>query len=264
MVRTQIPPSFHITPLQGEDLVQKMRGKPDDDWESIRLLLVTVPWDIDTCYSCWPAELSRYLIPFFGYSSCVETVCHVTVERWMKEKGGGTRWEDIWPFPEYTDCHRRMYADLLLQKGLERVTALRVPFCVFGYEQFVPRILAPHLKKIKKLTFFVVGRVPELLEEYLRELSQEEGLVADLRVLEAEIGYRRLRPECEPQSVILDFSGEERLVPAAGTAGIIWIDLDSSEIKKQKIITKSVETAYFSMKEEWGRLDTVGKNRYNT
>jgi hypothetical protein len=182
----------------------------------------------------------------------------------MKEKGDGYKWEDIWPYPEYADYHRRVYADMLLYKGLERITAPQASFYVMGYEEFVPQILAPHMKKIRNLTFFVAGKVPELLEDYLRELSEEEGLAADLRVTEEGTGYRRLRPECEPQSVILDFSGEERLVPAGGNADTVWIDLGSSEIKKQKILTKSAETAYFSMKEEWGRLDTVSKNGYNT
>ena len=228
------------------------------------MLHVTIPWNIDRSYACWPRELARYLIPFFGYSSTVETVCDHSVERWRKEKNCEKQWEAVWAYPAYTDYHRKEFADVLLGKGMERVRERQADFYVMGYEEFVPKVLAPYYKKMRTLTFFVSGKVPWQLEAYLQELSREEGIAADLKVSEDRSGYRNLRPEISEGSVVLDLSGEEKIMSADTAKGGIWIDMDSLESKKRKILTNSAETAYFSMKEEWGRLDTANKNGYNT
>ncbi len=251
---------FHISQLQGDYTFHKERAIPED----VQILYVTIPWDIDRTYTCWPRELAGWLVPFFGYSTSVETVCDFHVEQWLKEKGMKADWEKLWPYPAYKEYHRQEYAEVLFCKGMGQQKDKQINCYVLGYEDYVPKLLEPYLKRIKTLTFIMAGEQQDHLENYLVQLSEEEGLAANLRLLEDKTGYRRLRPECVAPALVLDFTGEEKVAPAGADSGLIWIDMDSLEGKKHKILVKSRETVYFSMKEEWGRLDTVSKNGYNT
>lgn len=233
-------------------------------WEGMQILYVKVPWEIDRTYACWPRELAGWLLPFFGYSASVETVCDVTVERWLKEKEVQESWEDVWPYPVYREYHQKEYAGHLLAKAMRQLTERQVHFLVLGYEPFLPEVMTPYVRMMKTLTFVVEGEVQKHLSDYLEELCNEEGLAADLRVLEDKTEYRRLRLERPGPSVVLDLAGEERIAPVSASKGVFWIDMDSQDKKKHKILVKFSETAYFSMKEEWGRLDTASKNGYNT
>lgn len=245
-------PVFHINQLR------------DQTREDLRLLYVTVPWDIEKRYACWFRELPGWLIPFFGYSSSIETVCDITLEQWLKEKGMKEEWVKLWPYVSYREYHRLEYARVLFAKGMEQFGGQQIHCYVLGYEDYVPQILAPFFRRLRTLTFIIAGEHPMQLERYLEQLAWEEGLAASLQRLEDKTGYRRLRLECAAPALVLDFTGEEKVAPAGAFQSLVWIDMDSIEAKKHKILVKSRETTYFSMKEEWGRLDTVSKNGYNT
>ncbi len=232
--------------------------------EDIQILYVTIPWDIQKRYVCWPRELPGWLFPFFGYSASMETVMDQSVEKWLREHDCRADWERFWPYPAYGEYHRLEYAEVLFVKAMEKLAAKQVHCYVLGYEDFVPQVLAPFLRRIKALTFIIAENIPGKLTEYLENLAWEEGLAASLQHLEDKTGYRRLRLECHEETVVLDFTGEEKAAPVNASKSIAWIDMDSKEMKKHRILMNSRETVYFSMKEEWGRLDTAGKNGYNT
>lgn len=232
--------------------------------EGMQILYVTIPWDIEKRYACWPKELPGWLLPFFGYSASIETIYDLNVEKWLKEKGMRAEWEKLWPYPVYREYHRAEYAKILFKKGMEQFGQEQVHCFVLGYENYVPQILASFFKRIRTLTFIVAGECPMQLTDYLEELAWEEGVAANVQELSDKAGYRKLRLQCDTPALVLDFTGEEKVAPTGAVQSLIWIDMDSLEAKKHKILVKSGETVYFSMKEEWGRLDTVDKNRYNT
>ena len=269
--RMQELPVFHMNQLREEQLKDNQVARRERDVsdaslipEGIQLLYVTIPWDIEKRYAYWFRELPGWLTPFFQYSASIETVCDFSVERWLKEKGMKADWEKIWPYDIYREYHRPEYAKALLVKGMEQFAHKQVHCYVLGYENYMPQILMPFIRRIRTLTFCIAGEQPAQLTDYLEELAWEEGLAATVRQLEDKAGYRRLRLECATPALVLDFTGEEKVAPAGAFQSLVWIDMDSIEVKKHKILIKSRETTYFSMKEEWGRLDTVSKNGYNT
>lgn len=250
-------PVFHINLLRSGDCQTLIL-------EGMQILYVTIPWNIEKRYACWPRELPGWLLPFFGYSASIETIYDLNVEKWLEEKGMRDEWEKLWPYPAYREYHRPEYAKALFSKGMEQFGQKQVHCFVLGYENYMPQILASFFKRIRTLTFIIAGECPVELVEYLEELAWEEGLAAKVQELSDKTGYRILRLQCDTPALILDFTGEEKVAPTGAVQSLIWIDMDSLEAKKHKILVKSGETVYFSMKEEWGRLDTVDKNGYNT
>lgn len=241
--------------------------------EGRQLLFVTIPRQADLQYHSWPEELTAYLQPFFGYSASIESVADRSVIRWMEEKKLKEKWEQEWCFPQYKDYHRMEYAAYLLNRAVKGMCAgaqgqelLQMHLYVLGYESFVPEVIAPYLNQIRALTFLLPRRTWEEcgLEEYREMLCEEEGLAAGLRILEEPRGYKGLRLQCFTPALVLDLSGEEKLLPDGSGRDVFWVDMDAQEPKRRKIESVSAETAYFSMKEEWRRLDTAGKNGYNT
>ena len=277
------PALFHIRQCKGQ-------------WgltEGTQLLCVTIPWEADLQYRCWPVELKAYLQPFFGYSSSIETVVDHSVTGWIKEKKLKEQWEQSWCYPQYRDYHRIEYAAHLVERAMKYLLAryqakqyqaaqyqsVKYPYTdakgqgmqqvhmyVLGYESFVPDVIAPFLNKIKTLTFYLPQSLLEEcgLEDYREILCEEEGLAAGLQILEEPRAYKGLRLCCLTPALVLDLSGEEKVQPDSSGRDVFWVDMDSQEAKRRKIAWGSAETAYFSMKEEWRRLDTVGKNGYNT
>ena len=292
------PEVFHIRQCKGQWGISEGR----------QLLFVTIPWNADLQYRCWPEELAAYLQPFFGYSASIETVADRSVTDWIEEKKLKEQWVQSWCYPHYRDYHRIEYAAYLVERAMKYLVARyqatqyqatqyqatqyrsaqyqaaqyssakypdaaakeqgmqQVHMYVLGYESFVPEVIATFLMKIKTLTFLLPQSLWEEcgLEDYREILCEEEGLATGLQMLEEPRAYKGLRLKCLTPALVLDLSGEEKVQPDGSGRDVFWIDMDSQEAKRRKIASGSAETAYFSMKEEWRRLDTVGKNGYNT
>ena len=273
-------PAFHIRQIKGQYGMEEGR----------QLLLVTIPREIHRQYRNWPAELVAYLFPFLGYSASIETVTDPSVISWLEEKQLKEQWEREWIYPPYLDYYREEYAVYLMDRAvkyLNRANGQMLPdkvqsmqqmhVYVLGYEHFVPEVIKPYLQCIRTLTFIVPEKTAEAhdgsrqthtggynLEEYLEVLCEEEGLAASLRTLQMPRGFRGLRLPCVKPALILDLSGEEKVLPENGGQSVSWVDMDAFEHKSYRIKASNAETAYFSMKEEWRSLDTERKNRYNT
>ena len=92
---------------------------------------------------------------------------------------------------------------------------------------------------------------------------------ADSMVWQWKRRYLRLR-SLFPVTV-LDFSGEEKMSCTDLAEGSRWLDMESSEYKRERLERQSSKAAYFSLKKEWKepqkalyQLDTIPKNGYNT
>ena len=272
--------TFHITPVKMWEVPHDLGG----GMENLQLLYVTIPTGMAAdreevvrevspkahkkgksagvdIKGRWIAQLAAYFVPFFGYSASIETIVHSSAERYLL-KECREQWQQNWVYPVFRDYRRPEFGQFLVGRGMAYLTPESVQVCVLSYQGFLPQLLKPYLKQIKSLTFFVTEG-QDGLEAYLEMLYEEEGLAADLRIL-TQKEFCRLRPLCVGPTLVIDFSGEEKIIPSSVKGKLAWIDMDSNEGKKDKIMGRYAETAYFSMKEEWGRLDTAWKNRYNT
>lgn len=269
--RQDIFPAFHIHEVKGEPHLICV--------EIPRQLAETEPQVPSYRKKSWPARLAAYLYPFVKNSASADTVLDRTVSLWLDSRGLWEWWEQSWPYPEYRDYRRPEYARLLFQKGMEQIRAeqenqsgcgkrnRQVQVYVLGYEDYVPELLSPYAARIKSLTF-VEKAYNIRLEEYLELLYEEEGLAASCQLLMEGRPYRTMRLSWQSPAVVLDLTGDERLMPSGNGQGLFWIDMDSQEEKRRRLKAGCSRLTYFSMKEEWRSsslvLDTVPENGYNT
>lgn len=178
---------------------------------------------------------------------------------------GGRLWHRIWRLPELTDFREEAFARELLSR-------CRLPhYLVLGWHDMVPGLLWERARRMKSLRFLVEKPV-DRLEDFAEAVDEEYGLTVAVQELTETAGnsrsaFAKARPACPVPAVVLDFSGEARLLTDQVTRGSVWLDMDSSEEKRRRIEGRDTGLLYFSMKKLWkqaGMLDTMGKNRYNT
>ena len=254
-------PAFHFRQVKLEDI--GLFAKAGLDY--LQILFVTMSEDVVKS-PYWPEQLMGYLPPFLRYSTSIDTVIPESVKRRLvlmqKEE-----WQKRWLYPLYREYHRVEYGHFLMKKAMDflcRNEKKQIPLHVYvlGYEEFVPQIIQPYMRRIRGIICYTAGR-QRALEEYVEVLCEEEGLAADCRLLQGE-EMSRLRLICEKPAVVLDLTGEEKVIPVKVREPLAWIDMDANEGKRAKIEGRFPKTMYFSMKEEWGILDTMDKNGYNT
>jgi len=145
-------------------------------------------------------------------------------------------------------------------------------FIILGRVNCLPWLLAPYLKKLKSLRWILPERqYGEGEQDYADEICRQYGLAVETQLLEEAADYRRLRLGSFLPVTVLDFSGEEKMSCAGLAAGSRWLDMESSEMKRERLQRQSAKVAYFSLKKEWKepqkalyQLDTIPKNGYNT
>lgn len=247
--------------------------------EGDQLLVVEIP-DETKPTNEWIQELESYLQPFWGYSTSIETVADPEWERRLVRTQTQSLWRECWSYPPYSSFHRQEYCEYLMQKAMRQLDLeqqeKQLHIYVVGYADYIPRLLTPYLPRTDSLQLIMQEvqyrraealQPPEIRpEEYLDALSEEEGIAAACFVPEqipqGEGG--RLRLSFEEPAVVIDLSSEPGLLPEKAYQKICWIDMDGSEEKKRRLRILCPEISYFSMKEEWRRLDTERKNGYNT
>ncbi len=145
-------------------------------------------------------------------------------------------------------------------------------FIVLGRVNCLPWLLDPFLKRLKSLRWILPERqYGEEELKYVEEICREYGLAVELQLLDSAADYRRLRMQSFFSVTVLDFSGEEKLSCTDLAEGSRWLDMESSETKRERLQRQRAKVAYFSLKKEWKepqkalyQLDTIHKNGYNT
>ena len=145
-------------------------------------------------------------------------------------------------------------------------------FIILGRVNCLPWLLAPYSKKLKSLRWILPERqYSEGEQDYVDEICRQYGLAVETQLLEEAADYRRLRLGSFFPVTVLDFSGEEKMSCAGLAAGSRWLDMESSEMKRERLQRQSAKVVYFSLKKEWKgpqkalyQLDTIPKNGYNT
>lgn len=145
-------------------------------------------------------------------------------------------------------------------------------FVILGKAACIPRILLQYVRGMKGMCWVLQrSRYGEQEQELVDMLYEEYGLAAEIRLLEEERDFCRLRLAYRIPVVVVDFCEEEKLSGTDMARGSIWLDMTSSEKKRHRIEDGSRKISYFSLKKEWKeaekapyQLDTISKNRYNT
>lgn len=274
--------------------IQKIRGAygiPERD----QLLVVTL--HENTRGERWVCELQDYLRAFYGYSVSVESLTAPGFDSWLLQNHYKAVWEKQWQIPPFLGFRRCEYAVFLLEKVAKdlrnRYSTEKLRFyltvIVLGFEGFVPEVLEPYLSWIHELLILQrketltktgqqagtnqaglkqsgiqqTGSRQTAPEAYLIHLAETEGLAVNYRLAESEKSLLCLR-ETERPILVLDLSGEPRFLPEGTGKEVYWIDMDASDEKNHRFSLICPKIQYFSMKEEWRRLDTARKNGYNT
>lgn len=188
------------------------------------------------------------------------TVYDISLEKWLREEGCTEWWKEYWPYPEFDGYHEFPYAEELLAYGHSP------HFLILGYDRLVPELILSHIRKMKSLRL-ILDYLPKDLEGFLEDLYEEYGLAATFQLLPEtqEHPYRSARILCSRPSVVLDFSGEGRMLTSGVVKDSVWLDMDSMEEKRRRIEERDTGILYISLKKQWAQgLDTPIKNRYNT
>lgn len=250
------PPTFHIC------------RKFNEMTEDSDLLYVTIPWArLD------PWELRDYLVPFYGYSSSIDTVYDRSLSRWLKKRKLQGWWQGNWPYPEYRDFFRQEYAERLLHQGISK-TGSKQHFLILGFVDFLPKLLRRSLAHIKSIQL-LVKEENEAVEAFIEDVYEEYGIAVNCREQES---FENMRLACPNPTVILDFTGAEKISAIDAAPGSAWLDMGSLDEKRRRIEAQGGSISYFSVKKEWElsakqylrqempllTLDTAYKNEYNT
>lgn len=145
-------------------------------------------------------------------------------------------------------------------------------FVILGKAECIPQIFLQYVRRMKSMRWVLLGRqFGEEEQELVDMIYDEYGLAVEVRLLEEERDYRRMRLSCQVPTVLVDFCEEEKVSGAEVAKGSIWLDMTSSEVKRQRLEGRNEGIHYFSLKKEWKqpqkplyKLDTISKNGYNT
>ncbi|MCM1541573.1 MAG: hypothetical protein NC121_09950 [Blautia sp.] len=207
-------------------------------------------------------------------SFCVEesSECQCVYDRVIREvlRGNGPvaeLWQQAWNIREFAGFMEPQWARLLMPH------AVSPHFIVLGEAPCIPELLQQCADRMKSLRWIVGeawGRMHgEELEDFAENFYQEQGLA--VTVEQAQGGFEKLRLPCREPANILDFTGGDKVSARWAAKGSIWLDMGASEEKCRLIAGRGAGIQYVSLREKWRgaqkksyRLDTAGKNEYNT
>ena len=162
----------------------------------------------------------------------------------------------------------------LQEEWLAHMMGYAIPphFIVLGRVNCLPWLLEPFLKKLKSLRWILPERqFGEDAQDYVDEICRQYGLAVELQLLDTEEDYKRLQLRSVFPVTVLDFCSQEKMFWADLAEGSRWLDMESSEAKRERLERQRAKAVYFSLKKEWKepqkalyQLDTIPKNGYNT
>ncbi len=184
---------------------------------------------------------------------------YLVYEEKLKRMGFPGLWEKYCAYPEFEDYRQEAWSEPLLAQ-------VRHPsYVILGFSYCLPEFLWQKGDQMKSLCWILPRKL------YTREIQnmesafyEEFGLAIDMRVIDSEEEYKRVRLESKLPVNVLDFSEEEKIQTADLPEGSIWLDMSSMEEKRRRIEERHTDIFYFSLKKHWKQIDTTNKNGYNT
>lgn len=179
-------------------------------------------------------------------------------EKWLYQRHWERRWEALWEFGQYNE-YGEVHNLLLLLKYIERlprpghVVILGEPT---GMQDWICAIA----RYMKSVTLYSL-KEPRGFAEVQEKLLEEYGMLVRWEKSE--------QPVSEEPSLILDYSGKEKIYIWGIPKGSIWIDMTSLEFRRHAIQDRETGIYYVSLRSIWleemlQTLDMAGKIKYNT
>ena len=175
-------------------------------------------------------------------------------------------WQKLWRWKEFS-----LYTEPFWIRQMMPF-AVNYHFIVLGSAPCVPELMSQCADRMKSLRWIMDAAYEEAhseeLEDFAENFYQEQGLAV---TLEKVSNFRTFRLDCTEPANVLDFTGENRVFAGEAAQGSVWLDMWSSEEKCSRFAERGAGIKYVSLREMWRktqkkghRLDTTGKNEYNT
>lgn len=237
------------------------------EWKRYEALIDTLMLRCSESTENLLAEMRKELSPYVDERS----ECYCVYEKTVREILYGDNpvarvWQRLWKEKEFA-----FYADFSWVRLL-MPSAVNHHFIVLGSAPCVPELLAQSASRMKSLRWIVDENYgaahSEELEDFAEDFYQEQGLAV---TIERIVNLKAFRLNCAEPSNVLDFTGEDGVLPGETGKGSVWLDMWSSEEKCRRFAQRGGGIQYVSLREKWRktqkksyRLDTIGKNEYNT
>ncbi len=184
----------------------------------------------------------------------------------LQEKVNTALWPRYWNVPKFEEYHDYIWVEQLME------CAVYNQYLILGYAPCLGRILFEHVEKMRSVTWYLYReQYTRSVQNFIEDFYEEYGLAIEVRLLEADEEWIRVRPSSAVPVNVLDFSGEEKIAACDVAKDSVWLDMDSLDGKYRRIENRNPGIHYFSLKKQWKQrqkepmcLDTLNKNRYNT
>lgn len=142
-------------------------------------------------------------------------------------------------------CRKFWVEELLLQAKWPHFILLGTASCIFS-------VLEEQADRMKSLRWIVPEKdCSQELLAFVEDFYTEYGLAIDFQPLTSPVMPRRLRISCDLPANILDFTMEPSIGIADIAEGSVWLDMQSVEEKRRRIVERASGIQYFSLKERW-------------
>lgn len=238
-----------------------------NEWKRYERLIDTLTVRCSESAEGLLSEMMEELSPYVGDRSDCCCVYENTVREILYGDNPAAKvWQKLWKWKEFDLYTELSWVRLLMP------FAVNHHFVVLGSAPCVPEILTQYADRMKSLRWIMDETYGEAhseeLEDFAEEFYQEQGLAVTIERVQ-NLGTFRLN--CAEPSNILDFTGEDRVLAGETGKGSVWLDMCSSEEKCRRFTQRGAGIKYISLREKWRktqkksyRLDTTGKNEYNT
>lgn len=155
-------------------------------------------------------------------------------------------WQRYFDQREFTDYSGRFWVEQLMPE------AVLPHFVILGTAACIPEVIEKYADRMKSLKWILPeAGCTEEVQEFVEDFYIESGLAVSLQTISDAGEFRKLRRICALPSNILDFTEEPNINISGAAPGSIWLDMQSMEEKRRRILGRSGEIAFFSMKEKW-------------
>ena len=136
-------------------------------------------------------------------------------------------------------------------------------YVVLGTAPCVYEILEAHARRMKSLRWILLEvDCTQELQDFVEDFYTEYGLAIELHTAAGTDRLKRLHLVCDQPANIIDFTGEIFFGTAGVAEGSVWLDMLSSDEKRYRIAGRRGGIGYFSLKEEWKRVQRRCREPY--
>lgn len=125
-------------------------------------------------------------------------------------------------------------------------------YMVLGTAPCIYSVIEAHADKMKSLRWIILERdCSQELLTFVEDFYTEYGLAIALQTLTGTVAFKNLQIKCDLPTNIFDFTSETKIGITEAAEGSIWLDMQSLEEKRRRILGRVTGIKYVSLKERW-------------